>query len=285
MTKLLVKGIFCSNPHLGNLFLWNPSIRKIVKLPPSLTPVTSNVPKLPSIVVTAVGFGFDQRSNDYKVVKIGYLVDYKSGLDVSWMVEIYFLRASASALKLIVHWIAFVSGLWSFIVLAFDMGGEVFTEMALPNHLVKLRDSTTMHVMTFHMWIMEEYGVKESWTRRSTIIQLGEFWSVVGLQKNGDVLMVAEEEKLVWNDPQSQQIKKHLGINGSYHSFYVVTYMESLVALDAPNGVGKDNPNSLDAVVNKEASRRKRKKQRKRKRAMAESGDQLQERRSIKLEG
>ncbi|CAL5336266.1 unnamed protein product [Camellia sinensis] len=119
-----------------------------------------------------------------------------------------------------------------------------------------------------------EYGVKESWTKRSTIIQLGEFWSVVGLQKNGDVLMVAEEEKLVWNDPQSQQIKKHLGVNGSYHSFYVVTYMESLVALDAPNGVGKDNPNSLDAVVNKEASR-----------AMAESGDQLQERRSIKLEG
>lgn len=75
------------------------------------------------------------------------------------------------------------------------------------------------------------------------------------MQKNGDVLMVAEEEKLVWNDPQSQQIKKHLGVNGSYHSFYVVTYMESLVALDAPNEVGKDNPNSLDAVVNKEASR------------------------------
>ncbi|XP_028116797.1 F-box protein At5g49610-like [Camellia sinensis] len=66
--------------------------RKIVKLPPSLTPVTSNVPKLPSIVGTAVGFGFDQRSNDYKVVKIGYLVDYKSGLDVPWTVEIYFLN-------------------------------------------------------------------------------------------------------------------------------------------------------------------------------------------------
>lgn len=80
MTKLLVKGIFCSNPHLGtlyfhlgscnglclleslcpgNLFLWSPLIKKIVKLPPSLTPVTSNVPKLPSIVGTAVGFGFD----------------------------------------------------------------------------------------------------------------------------------------------------------------------------------------------------------------------------------
>ncbi|CAL5336270.1 unnamed protein product [Camellia sinensis] len=90
--------------------------------------------------------------------------------------------------------------------------------------------------------------------------------------------MVAEEEKLVWNDPQSQQIKKHLGVNGSYHSFYVFTYMYSLVALDAPNGVGKDNPNSLDAVVNKEASRFMVMI------AVAESGDQLQERRSIKLE-
>lgn len=75
----------------GNLFLWNPSIRKIVKLPPSLTPVTRNVPKLPSIIGTTVGFGFDQRSHDSKVVKIGYLVDYKSGLDVPWTVEIYFL--------------------------------------------------------------------------------------------------------------------------------------------------------------------------------------------------
>ncbi|XP_028117763.1 F-box protein At5g49610-like [Camellia sinensis] len=191
MTKLLVKG---------NLFLWNPSIRKIVKLPPSLTPVTSNVPKLPSIVGTAVGFGFDQRSNDYKVVKIGYLVDYKSGLDVPWTVEIYFLNThswrryncvadfcsetfcfgtfSAFA-NGAVHWIAFVSGLW---ILRFDMGGEVFREMTLRNHLVKLRDSTTMYVMvlgeslavvqrdyysssqTFQIWVMEEYGVKESWT-------------------------------------------------------------------------------------------------------------------------
>ncbi|GMP53667.1 hypothetical protein CsSME_00019064 [Camellia sinensis var. sinensis] len=254
--------------------------RKIVKLPPSLTPVTSNVPKLPSIVGTAVGFGFDQRSNDYKVVKIGYLVDYKSGLDVPWTVEIYFLNThswrryncvadfcsetfcfgtfSAFA-NGAVHWIAFVSGLW---ILRFDMGGEVFREMTLPNHLVKLRDSTTIYVMV----LGELLAVVQCDYYSSS--QTFQIWT------NGDVLMVAEEEKLVWNDPQSQQIKKHLGVNGSYHSFYVFTYMESLVALDAPNGVGKDNPNSLDAVVNKEASR-----------AVTESGDQLQERRSIKLEG
>lgn len=72
--------------------------------------------------------------------------------------------------------------------MAFDMGGEVFREMTLPNHLVKLRDFTTMYVtvlceslavvqcdyysssQTFHIWVMEEYGVKELWTTRSTII-------------------------------------------------------------------------------------------------------------------
>lgn len=69
----------------------------------------------------------------------------------------------------------------------------MFSEMTLQNHLVKLRDSTTMYVMvlgeslavvqcdcysssqTFHIWVMEEYGVKESWTKRSTIIRLEEF--------------------------------------------------------------------------------------------------------------
>ncbi|CAL5391012.1 unnamed protein product [Camellia sinensis] len=82
-----------------------------------------------------------------------------------------------------------------------------------------------------------------------------------------------EENELVSYDSQSQQIK-HCGVHGCSHLVYVVTYIESLVALEGANGLRKADPNSPDTVANMEASRPSRK------RVVVGSWDQLQERRN-----
>ncbi|KAI8010640.1 hypothetical protein LOK49_LG06G01184 [Camellia lanceoleosa] len=69
-----------------------------------------------------------------------------------------------------------------------------------------------------------------------------------------------EKNELVSYDSQTQQIKHH-GVHGCYHSAYVVTYIESLVALEGANGLRKANPISPDTVAEMEASRPRRKRQ------------------------
>lgn len=275
-----------------DFFLWNPSIKKILTLPPIKVTTFSDHSFTDGV---AVGFGFDQNSNDYKVVLIRYLFRSISLRYVCQGVELYelsthswrsihgvgcfryeiFRNTPYVFLNGAVHWVASVRRLTAFMVVAFDMSGQVFREMALPNRLVRgspnhvfigspcemmrvailgeslavIQSELDINPRTFHIWVMEEYGVVESWTKRSTIVLQGEFWRVVGLRKNGDVLMVAEGEgdnELVLCDSQSQQIR-HLGVRGYHYCFQVVTYIESLVGLDG-----------TVTVANKKASRRKR---------------------------
>ena len=86
-------GLLClSNDKLSytnRLCLWNPCVRKLVELPlPNVTYTTHG-----SFDVT-IGFGFDPKTNDYKVVRVVTLLD---SLDLEHSrpeVEIYSLFTS-----------------------------------------------------------------------------------------------------------------------------------------------------------------------------------------------
>ncbi|CAL5391020.1 unnamed protein product [Camellia sinensis] len=266
-------GLLCISPHYGSefAFLWNPSIRRFLTLPESGYSVTD------SDLQFVFGFGFDRISNDYKVVKIGYLNEKTRG-SVLCKMELYALsmlswrpicvvdfrfELSINTWSVFVngavHWVAFDPAKehgFGILIVAFDMGNEVFREISLPNYQPdgRLHTSTAVAVLgeslavidcasglvapsplmcNFHIWVMEEYGV-------------------LGFRKNGNVLI--DDDELLSYDPQSHQIK-NLGVYGN--SFNVYTYMESLVALDGADGVWESHeqvhPNSPDAIANKEA--------------------------------
>ncbi|CAL5393897.1 unnamed protein product [Camellia sinensis] len=285
-------GLLCISPHYGSefAFLWKPSIRRFLTLPESGYSVTD------SDLQFVFGFGFDRISNDYKVVKIGYLNEKTRGSvlckmelyalsTLSWrpicVVDFRFelsINTWSVFVNEAVHWVAFDPAKehgFGILIVAFDMGNEVFREISLPNYQPdgRLHTSTAVAVLgeslavidcasglvapsplmyNFHIWVMEEYGVIESWTKRYTIIGQNVFSKVLGFRKNGDVLI--DDDELLSYDPQSHQIK-NLGVYGN--SFNVYTYMESLVALDGADGVWESHeqvhPNSPDAIANKEA--------------------------------
>lgn len=148
-------GILClSDTYRLNshtIILWNPTIRKSITLPlPSVS--------FDQIYMFVLGFGCDDKRNEYKVVRIVYRVmDNKCRVDITPQVEVYELSLDAWRsiridaapqyviselpvrvfLKGSVHWIGYIpseedSDFRDLSLVLFDMNKEVFREMKLP---------------------------------------------------------------------------------------------------------------------------------------------------------
>uniref|UniRef100_A0A2N9HSX7 F-box domain-containing protein n=1 Tax=Fagus sylvatica TaxID=28930 RepID=A0A2N9HSX7_FAGSY len=152
-------GLVCLSDDLivnkvHHFFLWNPCVRKFVKLPyPNLTYKTHGG------VSASIGFGFDAKTNDYKVVRMVNLPNPNSNSKNLRRdrpkVEVYTLstgewRMVTAALPPIctvlglqqvafvngaLHWLAFRwtdDDLIYHFVLVFELEDEVFREIQLP---------------------------------------------------------------------------------------------------------------------------------------------------------
>nr|XP_023892805.1 F-box protein At3g07870-like [Quercus suber] len=86
-------GLICLSYSFSNraeeIFLWNPCVRKFLQLPyPDATVDTHGTSR------TSFGFGFDPKTNDYKVVRILYILGSPSDFVKSRsVVEVYSLFA------------------------------------------------------------------------------------------------------------------------------------------------------------------------------------------------
>ncbi|XP_059660424.1 F-box protein CPR1-like [Cornus florida] len=141
------------------IILWNPAIQKSVRLPmPRFTDDSHGLLRF------VLAFGFDSRTNDYKVVRIVHLHN-SFDFVVPPEVDVYELstgvwRSSGSAappyyanvghwshvfVNGASHWVAFEClGVYGFkqnrnLILSFDMGSEVFKEMILPDSVANGR--------------------------------------------------------------------------------------------------------------------------------------------------
>ncbi|XP_062152249.1 F-box/kelch-repeat protein At3g06240-like [Alnus glutinosa] len=255
--------------------LWNPSIQKVILLPdPNIGAnfggFTSNGP-----VIRSLGFGYDPKTDDYKLVKAVYLEDPTHILHP--LVEIYSLRMGAWRsvttppppyvielcyvsvfLNGAVHWrVHTPSGQGDFrnVIVSLDMEDEAFGELAMPKSLegVKFLDVNLavidgllalvpcnewgIAVTEPHsVWVMKEYGVAESWTKVFDICIPGRLDRVIGFTKNGEVLVVDDMGKLFSYEPSSQQALDLNILGGLKDSFYLDTYVESLVLLNEESG-------------------------------------------------
>ncbi|XP_030963257.1 F-box protein At3g07870-like [Quercus lobata] len=279
------------------LFYSNPSIRKCIILPKHCIKI-----KTDGLVQCHSAFGFDPRTNDYKVVIIALsynpyymkkeptLVEVYSLSEGSWKMidasnsfppNIRFdeYKCPAASLNGAIHFTVKVKlNFTELAVLSFDLRDEVF-------HVISLANSTSRHgcikASVFRgllslicqrstpskccsIWVMKEYGVVDSWTEQFTFDHSGGYLSVIGLRKNGHVLMknmermlqkgprVIEEGNIEPSytfssyDPVSQQFK-NLGTIGKTLQC-VDNYTENLVLLRKPN----------DAVSSKGVSRKRK---------------------------
>jgi len=134
-------------------------------------------------------------------------------------------------------------------LVSFDLSKEMFCKTLLPSTLIDNFDSGLRHsrremrhltvlndhiamitcynqYATFHISILGELGVKESWTK---LFILGPFPSIdhpIGEGKNGDLFFRRDDNVLVWFHLRTQ-IMEELGIKGKRHCCQVVIYKES----------------------------------------------------------
>nr|POF13393.1 f-box/kelch-repeat protein [Quercus suber] len=259
-----VNGLFCLAVFQDEQFiLWNPCIRKFITLPRDYDHVLSH-----SV------FGFDARTNDYKVVRIAFpntpkplLVEVYSLKEGSWRRK---ACAAASLLPGITddiwcHRNAFINGAVHFgvrdcintptlkvgpSVLSFDLSDEVFHMTALPKFGAKtdydifgFRGSLSIVYIELvdnkrccFIWVMKECGVVKSWTKLFTINLSGEIRSVLGFQKNGHIFMQAGLGNNGWLSSYDPQSQqlKNLGTYGWLSKSCADYYVENLVLLDKP---------------------------------------------------
>ncbi|XP_059668804.1 F-box protein CPR1-like [Cornus florida] len=165
---------------------------------------------------------------------------------------------SAVFLKGSLHWLAHKrmddsNRSYHSAILAFDIGREVFDDMILPKRLAsKFPLNLTIGMFeetlaVFHyddwnltkrcaVWVMEQFGVAESWRKQFTVeIQEG-IGAALGFRKNGEMILVKGNDEVVLYDPGSKAFNS-LGIHSNRDSVFVGTYAESLVLLDGVNVV------------------------------------------------
>lgn len=247
--------------------LWNPVIMRKLTLPAP----QSSFENLGTCTVV-LGFGFDARSHDYKVVRIAYVRG-----DCEYLlpprVEVYSLNRggwhtvegeipnycvpehfwSQVFIDGRAHWVAYkVMGKNSKLenaVMAFDVALEAFEEMPLPEalenelsfnlgavdiggKLAVVRYDGRVWSTSCSVWVMREYGDVGSWSRDYDVSLGGGMGMgmVIGVRRNGDVLVSTRYGGLVSYDPVSREYEDVV-LFGTGSSYYVGPYRESLVLL------------------------------------------------------
>ncbi|XP_050226203.1 F-box/kelch-repeat protein At3g06240-like [Mercurialis annua] len=176
-------GLVCLYVYLGSdlhkFIIWNPSIRKSLLVP------KNNLVGADQLI----GFGFDSRTNDYKLFVDGFMyslncnswmkitnIPVENKIDSYWLNTPFFVHG-------IFHWLAISEE--KNIVLTFDLRDEMFGEISMPQclenvgnkHLkIKAFGESSMAVThqisdrrcEYDIWVMKEYRSGE-WTKLAIV--------------------------------------------------------------------------------------------------------------------
>uniref|UniRef100_A0A2N9I2J9 F-box domain-containing protein n=1 Tax=Fagus sylvatica TaxID=28930 RepID=A0A2N9I2J9_FAGSY len=210
-------GLLCLSNKKEDVALWNPSTRKYRKLP--VTTLEFAPDGYDFCQYTVSGFGYDETSDDYK--------------------------AESDRTNLI---------------LAFDLGVEEYRLVPRPDFSDKdchmnvgvlggcLTIYGSNYINRLDVWVMKDYGVKESWTKLFTAMEpfsiLDPFWissfqderPVAYSKSGGEVLleqfrMEDKNQRLVWYDLKNNKKVKNVKIQGSPDKFHADICCGSLVPL------------------------------------------------------
>ncbi|KAK9283287.1 hypothetical protein L1049_011523 [Liquidambar formosana] len=144
------------------------------------------------------------------------------------------------------HWVVHEDHYYS-VIIYFDLAEVKFKEVPRPDSTswgrkfdfavlggcICVVDNKGSHA---EVWVMGEYGVKESWTKLFVIrCQSLKYLIPLGFTKNGEFLMEINREKLVNYNFKRKREEFILSTTNGF-DFKMTTYLESLVSPNAING-------------------------------------------------
>jgi hypothetical protein len=132
---------------------------------------------------------------------------------------------------------------------SFDLNNETFVKTSIPSnnhidsevvfrHLNMLNGSIAFisnyaETNTFHISILGEVGIKESWIKLFIVGPLSCVEHPIGIGKKGDIFFRKKDGELVWFNLNTQKIEE-LGVKGSY-SCRIMIYKESFLPFERIN--------------------------------------------------
>ncbi|AES68761.1 putative F-box domain-containing protein [Medicago truncatula] len=189
-------GIVCiaDNEYTSLVICWNPSTRKFKELPLFEKPMTG-------VNVMTFGFGYDSSKDNYKVVVVlEYLVldeddsffnktqvkVHTLGTNIWRTIQDYHFGGLIVPMKGefvsgTINWLFSKEQFWEYpcFIVSFDLAKESYQKISPPNlggvdvcdlsALGVLRDCLCVTTSGYDVWLMKEYGNKESWTKLFTI--------------------------------------------------------------------------------------------------------------------
>ncbi|XP_026398474.1 F-box protein At3g07870-like [Papaver somniferum] len=210
-----------------------------------------------------VAFGYDYKSNTYKVLASSgslfevYSLGLKSWRSIENVPYKFFLLNKPSG-KLVngnLHWLARKKD-YSDVLVSLDISNEIFKEIEPPKEtygsfynlgtlegclcLLSFDDDDGLNI-----WVMQNYGVQESWTKRfimkhKQIVDDGNLRYMLWPFKSGEILfgsVTIGTAGLVVYDPEYESVKEP-NIS-SLLSHQQELYFESLVSLKSSTYVGE----------------------------------------------
>ncbi|XP_057950711.1 F-box/kelch-repeat protein At3g23880-like [Malania oleifera] len=256
------------NPMSRRYFLWNPTTReyKVLPLPQYLTHDSR---------CYGPGFGFDSKTNDYKIVKFVNCYSEPCKAEVyslrsdTWReiqappvcFEKYVLKYYDRNIDGAIFWAGISDDP---VIVWFDMANETFRLIPLPHDVLSIyRRQDVVHRVTsfkesfallvfpmseshspyhlFDVWVMSELGVAESWVKLHSVA-LPERSLPLGLSNNGELLIVkGGNGALAWYYPITRKLvnlefqSSESFYPGKIQSIESVFYTESLVSLGGQN--------------------------------------------------
>ncbi|KAA8516864.1 hypothetical protein F0562_017318 [Nyssa sinensis] len=288
-------GLLCLANSEEDIVLWNPSIRKHRKLP--VMPIELPPPEFCFCQFIVYGFGHDVVNDEYKLVR---LVQFYGDDDDSFDSEVkvynlksnswrripdfpYYLRdvlgngSNGMLVSAALHWVVTrePKSDTSNLIAAFDIGTEEYRLVPQPEYSDEnfLMDVGVLggcliifcnYYSEVDIWLMKEYGVKESWTNlfsvsQPTVIRSFEYLNPIAYSKSGEeVLLEQDREKLLWYNLKNKTVK-NVRIRGMPNSFSTDICLGSLVP---PGGDGTSDGKKQPAQEKTKMKKKKKGKER-----------------------
>ncbi|KAL3587306.1 hypothetical protein D5086_014173 [Populus alba] len=260
-----VNGLLCISNVVDDIAVWNPSTRKH-RVVPFLPIELKRYFGTKSCSVYVFGFGYDSVRDDYKLVRIaqfggGGKRSFESEVKVyslrkqSWRrigdmpYCVHYPGANGVFANGALHWVVGENPESNVanIVVALDLGVEDYREVLQPEYKDKnfyidlgVLRGCLCFLANFlgervDVWMMKDYGVKESWTKLFSVAQ----YEVIGFlrslkplaySKSGDEVLIEHDNlDLCWYDLKRKQVKNR--ISGIPYSFEADTFVESLISV------------------------------------------------------
>ncbi|XP_004506312.1 F-box protein CPR1-like [Cicer arietinum] len=264
-----VNGTLCLTQGRGRYakcVFWNPTTGEFKVIPPSLFEYVPYHDTMKNFH----GFGYDHVRDDYKVIRqLDFFLDCYAyvpcdepvGFTLMW--EIYSLRSNSWRkhdvdtpfcssydevyMDGFCHW----SGIDDYhslskvgpCLVSFDLCNEVFLTTPFPSDMVDYCDILRLVLLngsiaiiiydestTFHIRILGELGVKESWANVFIVKPLPCVQHPIGVGEKGDIFLRKNDDELVWYDMSTRTIEE-LGVKGSQGCCTIVVYKDNLLPL------------------------------------------------------